>query len=84
MTVLCSQNLKFVQSVPFQVPGGLEHLKNQFVKHIARKSDVISVVRKEVDSEGVIRLKEETFNYDQVMMNAPRLKGLKYFDGCIC
>ena len=67
------------------MPGGLEHLKDRFVKHVrarkevAQKSDVISVVRKEVDSEGVVRLKEETFNYDQVMMIEPRLKRLTIF-----
>jgi hypothetical protein len=63
----------------FQTPAGLEHLKNRFVKHVrakkevVAKTDVISVVRKEVDSEGVVRLKEETFNYDQVKMIALKL-----------
>jgi hypothetical protein len=58
-----------------QESGGLEHLKNRFVKHVRarqnavptiKKSDVISVVRKQVDADGVVRLTEETFNYSEV------------------
>ena len=55
--------------------GKFESLKDRFVKHVRAKKqttspnktpDVISVVRKEVDSEGVVRLKEESFNYEAV------------------
>ena len=55
--------------------SGLEHLKNRFVRHVRARgnvsnvkkgANVISVVRKETDAGGVVRLKEESFNYEAV------------------
>ena len=54
---------------------GLDDLKNRFVRHVRARSnvprvakavDVVSVVRKEVGADGVVRLKEESFNYNGV------------------
>ena len=57
---------------------GLDDLKNRFVRHVRARSnvprvakavDVVSVVRKEVGADGVVRLKEESFNYNGVRIS---------------